>query len=354
MGAVLTQADADGQRHPICYGSRKFTKRDQIRSTTERKMTALVRFVVMYRHYLYGHKTTVVTDHRALTQLLSLKDPSGKLMRWALRLLEFDLMIQHCPGKDMVPPDHLSREGALHAEEAEPTEELPEHGIPGLLSLSQVQLQQDDENQEYPCCLYPVQALIDGETPHGVLIERGDGYLIDISLSTPCTGKVLVRPVLELLKEGDSNHQLAEQLDMLSVKSVDQQAGEPLFVLTRSQIRTQMESIPADEDSDVPEEDIESPLPPPRTRSMTKSMENQQGSEKNQQTRVSRADEANISRQEERQETDGQDVAMQDPNNSTPLGKDATAEQDGDIRKPAKRRRIDGREAYTSSRKRGE
>jgi hypothetical protein len=41
--------------------------------------------------------------------MLSVSDSSGKLARWALRLQEFGLLIQHRPGKASVVADALSR-----------------------------------------------------------------------------------------------------------------------------------------------------------------------------------------------------------------------------------------------------
>jgi hypothetical protein len=61
------------------------------------------------RCYLEFTRFTVVTDCYALKWLHSLKDPLGRLGRWALRLQNFDFTIEHRPGKDNVVPDCLSR-----------------------------------------------------------------------------------------------------------------------------------------------------------------------------------------------------------------------------------------------------
>lgn len=51
----------------------------------------------------------VVTDHASLKWLQNLKEPHGKLARWAVRLQAFDIVFEHRPGKQMVVPDSLSR-----------------------------------------------------------------------------------------------------------------------------------------------------------------------------------------------------------------------------------------------------
>ena len=49
-----------------------------------------------FRHYLYGHKCLIYTDHQALKALLNTPHPSGKLARWGLTL---DAEIVYRPGK---------------------------------------------------------------------------------------------------------------------------------------------------------------------------------------------------------------------------------------------------------------
>ena len=50
-----------------------------------------------------------VTDHSALKWLMSIKDPNGKLARWAILLQTFDFEIIHRAGKKHANVDALSR-----------------------------------------------------------------------------------------------------------------------------------------------------------------------------------------------------------------------------------------------------
>lgn len=56
-----------------------------------------------------GVRFTVITDHASLRWLLFLKEPHGKLGRWAVRLQAFDFEFVHRPGKKIGAPDALSR-----------------------------------------------------------------------------------------------------------------------------------------------------------------------------------------------------------------------------------------------------
>jgi hypothetical protein len=65
--------------------------------------------ILMLRPYLERKGFTMRTDQVALKWLLSLKDPSGRLARWRLRLAEFEFSIQYRPGIKNSPADGCSR-----------------------------------------------------------------------------------------------------------------------------------------------------------------------------------------------------------------------------------------------------
>lgn len=108
LGAVLSQKCEDGDR-VISYLSRALTRQEQNYSTTERECLAVIWAVEKLRPYLEGQKFTVVTDHHSLVWLQNLKDPVGRLARWALRLQSYDYEIIHRKGKEHIVPDFLSR-----------------------------------------------------------------------------------------------------------------------------------------------------------------------------------------------------------------------------------------------------
>lgn len=108
LGAVLSQQFSDGER-VICYLSRSLTKQERQYSTTERECLGVLWALERLRPYLEGTEFTVITDHHSLIWLNNLKDPCGRLCRWAVRLQQYNFEIVHRRGKDNVVPDLLSR-----------------------------------------------------------------------------------------------------------------------------------------------------------------------------------------------------------------------------------------------------
>ena len=109
LGAVLSQEQEDGTRRPIAYASRSSQGAEMRYSATELEALGVVWAVKRFRHYLYGHPCTTVTDHQPLKSLLNTPHPSGKLARWGLALQELDINIVYQPGKKNLAADALSR-----------------------------------------------------------------------------------------------------------------------------------------------------------------------------------------------------------------------------------------------------
>ncbi|GKC96900.1 putative reverse transcriptase domain-containing protein [Tanacetum coccineum] len=63
----------------------------------------------MWRHYLYGTKCVVFTDHKSLQHILDQKELNMRQRRWLELLSDYDCEIRYHPGKVNVVADALSR-----------------------------------------------------------------------------------------------------------------------------------------------------------------------------------------------------------------------------------------------------
>lgn len=105
LGAVLTQT-IDGIERVIAYASRVLLEAEKKYSTTEQECLAVVWTIKKFRPYLEGYR---FTDHSSLRWLYNLQNPTDRLARWALELLEYDYEIVHRKAALHHVPDALSR-----------------------------------------------------------------------------------------------------------------------------------------------------------------------------------------------------------------------------------------------------
>ena len=81
IGAVLSQV-IEGEERPIAFYSRIMSQTQRNYCPTRRELLAAVSAVQHFRHYLFGNKVTLRTDHHSLKWLNTFKRPDGILARW--------------------------------------------------------------------------------------------------------------------------------------------------------------------------------------------------------------------------------------------------------------------------------
>jgi hypothetical protein len=110
-GAVLTQLDSNGNRHPCAFISKTFSPTERNYEIYDRELLAIIRALEEWRHYIQGspHTTTVLSDHKNLTYYREARKLNRRQARWSLYLSEFDVKLVHTPGNKMIQSDALSR-----------------------------------------------------------------------------------------------------------------------------------------------------------------------------------------------------------------------------------------------------
>ncbi|GJR64549.1 putative reverse transcriptase domain-containing protein [Tanacetum coccineum] len=103
-GAVLMQREK-----VIAYASRQLRTHEENYTTYDLELGAVVFVLRLWRHYLYGVKCTMCTDHKSLQYILDQKEPNMRQRRWIELLSDYDCEIRYHPGKANVVADALTR-----------------------------------------------------------------------------------------------------------------------------------------------------------------------------------------------------------------------------------------------------
>ncbi|GJW19601.1 putative reverse transcriptase domain-containing protein [Tanacetum coccineum] len=93
----------------ISYASRQLKIHEKNYTTHDLELGAVVFALKIWRHYLYGTKCTVFTDHKSLQHILDQKELNMRQRRWLELLSDYDCDIRYHPGKANVVADALSR-----------------------------------------------------------------------------------------------------------------------------------------------------------------------------------------------------------------------------------------------------
>ncbi|CAA0830064.1 Uncharacterized mitochondrial protein AtMg00860, partial [Striga hermonthica] len=104
LGCVLMQ-----QGRVVAYASRQLKPHEQNYPTHDLELAAVVHALKIWRHYLYGGKCEIFTDHKSLKYIFTQKEMNMRQRRWLELVKDYDCMISYHPGKANVVADALSR-----------------------------------------------------------------------------------------------------------------------------------------------------------------------------------------------------------------------------------------------------
>jgi len=104
LGCVLMQ-----HGKVIAYASRQLKTHEVNYPVHDLELAAVVFALRIWRHYLYGSRTQIFTDHKILKYLMSQKELNMRQRRWIELIKDYDCTIEYHPGKANVVANALSR-----------------------------------------------------------------------------------------------------------------------------------------------------------------------------------------------------------------------------------------------------
>ncbi|KAA0067821.1 reverse transcriptase [Cucumis melo var. makuwa] len=104
LGCVLMQ-----QGKVVAYSSRQLKSHEQNYPTHDLELAAVVFAFKIWRHYLYGEKIQIFTDHKSLKYFFTQKELNMRQRRWLELVKDYDCEILYHLGKANVVADALSR-----------------------------------------------------------------------------------------------------------------------------------------------------------------------------------------------------------------------------------------------------
>ncbi len=119
IGGILEQKNEKGELHPVAFISRILNKNEKNYSVTELEALAIIHAIKKLGYLINNGKNVHInTDHNALKWLLDIKNPSGRLSRWALQLQPYKhlLKINYVKGTKQNHVDCLSRNAIKNEE----------------------------------------------------------------------------------------------------------------------------------------------------------------------------------------------------------------------------------------------
>jgi hypothetical protein len=115
LGCVLMQ-----EGKVVMYSSRQLKVHEKNYPTHDLVLAAVVHALKTWRHYLYGHKCDVYTDHKSLKYIFTQSELNMRQRRWLELIKDYELEIHYHPDKANVVADALSRKSQFNMMAAHP------------------------------------------------------------------------------------------------------------------------------------------------------------------------------------------------------------------------------------------
>jgi hypothetical protein len=104
LGCVLMQ-----EGRVLAYSSQELKIHEKNYPTHDLELAPMVHALKTWRHYLYGQKCDIYTDHKSLKYIFTQSELNMRQRRWLELIKDYELEIHYHPGKANMAADALSR-----------------------------------------------------------------------------------------------------------------------------------------------------------------------------------------------------------------------------------------------------
>ena len=92
----------------VAYGSHQLKNHEQNYPTHDMELAAIVFTLKIWRHYLYGERFEVFSDHKSLKYIFTQRDLNMRQRMWMEYLEDYDFTLNYHLGKANVVVDALN------------------------------------------------------------------------------------------------------------------------------------------------------------------------------------------------------------------------------------------------------
>nr|KYP69532.1 Transposon Ty3-I Gag-Pol polyprotein [Cajanus cajan] len=186
LGGVLMQ-----EGMVVSYASRQLKVHERNYPTHDLELAAVVFTLKIWRHYLYGSKFEVFSDHKSLRYLFDQKELNMRQWRWLEFLKDYDFDLSYHPGKANVVVDAL-KEGHRSKLSFHPGATKMYHDLRKMFWWPRMK---KDIAEFVSACLVCQKAKIEHQKPSGLLQPlsipewKWDSISMDFVVALPRTRK---------------------------------------------------------------------------------------------------------------------------------------------------------------------
>ena len=168
-----SKSNVPNNLRPVFYASKTLTDMESNYSNIECKMLGVVLSILHFKHFTFGHKVNIITDHKPLITLFrkNLHATSPRLSRMLVQILDYNIEFHHQEGTKMHLSDALSRVNT-HDSIAEKSKVMPVadfnvtmHDVEILTGFKSLSLDQVHQETEHDADMQLLKQHISGGFP---------------------------------------------------------------------------------------------------------------------------------------------------------------------------------------------